>query len=111
MAPHGGRLSLSTGNESLDDRSAGERGLPPGQYISIRVIDTGSGMPADVTASAFDPFFTTKPIGQGTGLGLSMATHRIRRAAVLAKVSRVSARKTAEPSVSPEQDGSAPLEQ
>ncbi|MGI4809869.1 MAG: PAS domain S-box protein [Janthinobacterium lividum] len=70
--PDGGKITVETGNRWLDERTARERGLPPGQYVSLCVSDTGTGMPPDVIAKAFDPFFTTKPIGQGTGLGLSM---------------------------------------
>ena len=72
MAPLGGHLTVETANKWLDDRAAKERDLPPGQYISLCVTDTGSGMDEEVIARAFDPFFTTKPVGQGTGLGLSM---------------------------------------
>ncbi len=68
----GGRLTIETGNRWLDRHAAHERDLPPGQYVSLCVSDTGTGMAPDVIVRAFDPFFTTKPIGQGTGLGLSM---------------------------------------
>ena len=70
--PDGGLLTIETANKWLDDRAAGERDLPPGQYVSLCVTDTGTGMTPEVMARAFDPFFTTKPIGSGTGLGLSM---------------------------------------
>jgi PAS domain S-box-containing protein len=71
--PDGGHLTIETVNISLPDAEAGRHGgLAAGDYIVIRVTDTGIGMSRDVAAKAFDPFFTTKPIGQGTGLGLSM---------------------------------------
>jgi CheY-like chemotaxis protein len=70
--PDGGRITVETANKWLDDRAARDRDLPAGQYLSLCVTDTGTGMSPEVAARAFDPFFTTKPIGQGTGLGLSM---------------------------------------
>ncbi len=70
--PDGGRITVETGNRWLDERGARERDLSPGQYVSLCVSDTGTGMTPDILAKAFDPFFTTKPMGEGTGLGLSM---------------------------------------
>ena len=70
--PEGGRLTIETANKFLDGRSGRERDLAPGQYLSLCVTDTGTGMTPDIARRAFDPFFTTKPTGMGTGLGLSM---------------------------------------
>jgi PAS domain S-box-containing protein len=70
--PEGGRLTIETANRWIDARTARERELDPGQYVSLCVSDTGTGMTPEVIAKAFDPFFTTKPLGLGTGLGLSM---------------------------------------
>jgi PAS domain S-box-containing protein len=70
--PDGGKLTIETANRWLDERAARQQDLPVGQYVSVCVTDTGTGMPPDVVAKAFEPFFTTKPLGEGTGLGLSM---------------------------------------
>jgi PAS domain S-box-containing protein len=70
--PEGGSLMIETSNQWIDDRGARERDVPAGQYVTMSVTDTGTGMTPEVIARAFDPFFTTKPVGSGTGLGLSM---------------------------------------
>ena len=70
--PDGGRITIETANRWIDAQTARTLGLAAGQYVSLSVTDTGTGMTREVQAKAFDPFFTTKPMGQGTGLGLSM---------------------------------------
>jgi PAS domain S-box-containing protein len=71
--PDGGRLTIATTNVHLDAAHASlEDEVEAGDYVVIEVSDTGTGMPPDVVAKAIEPFFTTKPVGEGTGLGLSM---------------------------------------
>jgi PAS domain S-box-containing protein len=70
--PDGGRITIETGNQWLDAETARAYDMPEGEYLSLSVSDTGTGMPPEVVARVFEPFYTTKPIGQGTGLGLSM---------------------------------------
>jgi len=70
--PEGGCLTIETAITTADARIAAELDVAVGQYVTVAVTDTGTGMPPDVVALAFDPFYTTKPSGEGTGLGLSM---------------------------------------
>ena len=70
--PDGGKLTIRSSKHEFSGRSATERNLSPGSYLAVCVIDTGAGMTDEVRERAVDPFFTTKPLGQGTGLGLSM---------------------------------------
>jgi two-component system NtrC family sensor kinase len=72
FTPEGGSIVIRTG----PDRTSGEgRGIDC-RWIRLSVSDAGSGIPEDIIGKVFDPFFTTKPVGEGTGLGLTIA-HRI----------------------------------
>ena len=84
--PEGGRIVIETCNRWLDPRAAAERDVEPGQYVSLCVSDDGTGMAPSVVAKAFDPFFTTKPLGEGTGLGLSMIYGFVRQSGGQARI-------------------------
>ncbi len=70
--PSGGNLIIDVSHHAVLEADARRFEINPGDYIRIDVIDDGVGMEEDAVISAFEPFFTTKPVGQGTGLGLSM---------------------------------------
>ena len=70
--PDGGVLTIATANRLVQgDRDAEYPGIPQGAYATLKVCDTGCGMPPEVLERIFEPFFTTKEVGKGTGLGLS----------------------------------------
>lgn len=72
--PDGGEIRIVT--EALTLTSPLKRNrvtVPPGEYVSVKVIDEGTGIPSDLLEKVFEPFFTTKRTGEGTGLGLSTA--------------------------------------
>ncbi|UCJ18843.1 PAS domain-containing protein [Pseudomonas sp. MM211] len=71
--PNGGVIKATTENLWIDAKRGATLNLPEGDYLSLAVLDNGVGMPAQIVARAVEPFFTTKPMGEGTGLGLSMA--------------------------------------
>ena len=80
MRANGGVLRLTLMAVTLNpDQAASHSNLPPGSYLRVSVSDTGHGMDEETQKRIFDPFFTTKDVGEGTGLGLSVA-HGIMRA-------------------------------
>jgi CheY-like chemotaxis protein len=71
--PEGGEVRIETGNTTLDAFGAAKAlDVAPGDYVTLAVTDTGTGMSEEVIARACEPFFTTKDAGKGSGLGLSM---------------------------------------
>ncbi len=71
--PSGGQLLLATSMETVDEQAARMLvTMPAGEYVVLRVSDTGHGMSRETQTHIFEPFFTTKEVGKGTGLGLSM---------------------------------------
>lgn len=84
--PDGGKITIETENQDFDEHLASDNDLPPGQYVLLCISDTGTGMPAHVIERAFEPFFTTKPMGEGTGLGLSMVYGFVRQSGGQARI-------------------------
>jgi len=71
--PEGGQLKIVVAQETLHEGlEIDEEVVAPGNYVSIAMSDSGSGMSQTVMKRAFDPFYTTKEVGEGSGLGLSM---------------------------------------
>jgi CheY-like chemotaxis protein len=84
--PGGGTLTIDTCCVDLDDADGAPLGLSRGQYVRIRVSDTGAGMTREVVERVFEPFFTTKPKGEGSGLGLATVYGIIRQAGGSAQI-------------------------
>jgi signal transduction histidine kinase/CheY-like chemotaxis protein len=78
--PTGGRLVIETSRVDLDAAQAGSLQVAQGDFVTLTIRDTGTGIPADVQARIFEPFFTTKDPGIGTGLGLAIVHGIVRQA-------------------------------
>jgi len=71
--PEGGRLTVETANVTITDDCLRSRlQAQPGDFVRLRIGDTGHGIPPEIQARIFEPFFTTKEAGRGTGLGLAL---------------------------------------
>jgi len=78
--PKGGKLTIETGTAFLNETVlAKQLGVEPGRFVTISIVDTGTGMDAETQSHLFEPFFTTKSAARGTGLGLATAYGIIRQ--------------------------------
>ncbi|GAA0254896.1 hybrid sensor histidine kinase/response regulator [Rhodanobacter caeni] len=110
--PHGGELTVETSMADLDQaRVAAEPDMQAGRYVAIAVTDTGVGMTRDMLDKVFEPFYTTKPIGQGTGLGLSMIYGFARQSGGEVRIQSEPGRGTTVTLYLPANDDAAGLEQ
>ncbi len=78
--PKGGRLTIETENVTVREESRSLPGMEGGDYVAMRVSDTGIGMDQETLSHIFEPFFTTKGVEKGTGLGLSTCYGIIKQA-------------------------------
>ncbi|MCX6538899.1 MAG: response regulator [Acidobacteria bacterium] len=94
--PNGGTLTLRTANVGIAESDpTREPDTPPGAYVRLSVVDTGTGMDAHTAAHVFDPFFTTKEAGKGTGLGLATCYGIVKQARGQITIDTASGRGTA----------------
>src|SRR5262249_8529315 len=78
--PHGGKLTIETGNITLEKEEQGLADLPAGECVLLSVSDTGQGMDEQTRTGIFEPFFTTKGPEKGTGLGLATVYGIVKKA-------------------------------